>query len=768
MVRTRLHGGAAAVLVLVLVLVLVQLSIAAVASAAPLPTRPHIALIFDDAPTTSTPSLLGILEQREAKATFFLIGDCVEENPAQAADIAAAGMLVGSHSYAHDDFTEETTEEIRADLTLAQSVIHAHTGVTPRWFHSPFNAWNPAYNVVLPELGLQIAWPTINPKDWAGTTPQVMIDSVLASAAPGGVIQLHDMTNRTNTLEALPAMIDGLRAAGYELVTIDEQWSGTIEGTVTESGGPAADGAAVTAYDSTGTAVASATTDADGGYRLKGLHTGSYKVRFSWDGHVPCYYHGATSLAGATSIPVKTSYSTIGADAVLVPVHTPVTSILPSPPTHWVNHDVVFSLNASDAESPLGIATYYGLNAPPTTSYVSSVTVSAEGTTAVSYYSVDASGNAEKPKTAQVRIDKTKPTIEGAPAREPNAAGWYQAPVSIHFVAADGLSGVATVSHDISLSSEGASQSAAGAATDVAGNAATASVSGINIDLTPPHTTDDCAATYATEAVVCLTATDSLSGVAATTWTLDGGSERGGTQVSTDVPGRHELLYRSIDVAGNREQDTPASFAVVAPTGLSAKASATEPQYGSSVAISGVLRRVWPAGQIIAGRRVQLLAYGSGEWRFSAAATTSPSGAVAFSVRPSSKTSYRLIFGGVPDTYATTQSAVVTVRPRVRLGTPSAPKKMWHWKTYTVAGSLLPVHASGTRTVQLYRDRMLHGKWKSYGCVWAIALGRNGSSRYEVRMKLAKTGAWRLRAFAPADAGHAAAWSSGYRYVSVR
>jgi hypothetical protein len=120
------------------------------------------------------------------------------------------------------------------------------------------------------------------------------------------------------------------------------------------------------------------------------------------------------------------------------PDTTPPVTTISGVSGSWVSTDVVFSLVASDVTSPLGISTYYGLNAPAATLYVSPVTVSAEGTTTIAYYSVDASGNAETPKSATARIDKT------APSTTDDHAASYVGTATVKLAASDALSGLAS------------------------------------------------------------------------------------------------------------------------------------------------------------------------------------------------------------------------------------------------------------------------------------------------------------------------------------
>jgi hypothetical protein len=92
-----------------------------------------------------------------------------------------------------------------------------------------------------------------------------------------------------------------------------------------------------------------------------------------------------------------------------------------------------------------------------------------------------------------VNIDWSKPTISGVATTSANSNGWYKAPVRIQFISADqeGLSGIDTATDTVTLSNDGAGQEANGTATDRAGNSASDTVSGINIDQTKPTITLD-------------------------------------------------------------------------------------------------------------------------------------------------------------------------------------------------------------------------------------------------------------------------------------
>ena len=189
----------------------------------------------------------------------------------------------------------------------------------------------------------------------------------------------------------------------------------------------------------------------------------------------------------------------------------------------WHNGDVSATITASDAGSGIEKIDYSVTAAPvangPVAGDLAVVTISGEGDRHLSYFATDLAGNVEAANDVTVKIDRTAPAIE-ASRTAANSVGWNNGAVTVEFDCTDALSGVETCTAAKILGTEGADQSAEGSAVDHAGNTASASVTGINIDLTPPAVaitgvTDGAIYDLNSVPAAGCTTSDALSGVAA-------------------------------------------------------------------------------------------------------------------------------------------------------------------------------------------------------------------------------------------------------------
>ncbi len=182
---------------------------------------PCIALTFDDGPGRYTAELLDVLASRDVAVTFFTVGVNVVHQPALTARIVAEGHEIGNHTFDHRDLTTLSPSLVREQVESAQAAIRDATGAPAALLRPPYGATNDvsAENVGLP----QIVW-TVDTRDWADRDAAIVTSRALDGAAAGRIILMHDI--HASTVAAVPAIVDGLLAEGYRLVTVSDLLAG--------------------------------------------------------------------------------------------------------------------------------------------------------------------------------------------------------------------------------------------------------------------------------------------------------------------------------------------------------------------------------------------------------------------------------------------------------------------------------------------------------------------------------------------------------------
>jgi peptidoglycan/xylan/chitin deacetylase (PgdA/CDA1 family) len=180
-----------------------------------------VALTFDDGPSPFTDRLLQILNDNDARSTFFLIGNKVAANPAGAKRIADAGMEVANHTWEHPNLTTIPPELIPSQFTKAQDAIASATGVTPNLYRPPGGLSNDNVRAAAKQLGMaEILWDVV-PFDWINDSNTAATTDVLKTQIkPGSVVLFHD--TYSSTVDVVYQFIPVLKANGYHLVTVSQ------------------------------------------------------------------------------------------------------------------------------------------------------------------------------------------------------------------------------------------------------------------------------------------------------------------------------------------------------------------------------------------------------------------------------------------------------------------------------------------------------------------------------------------------------------------
>ncbi|MEO0417154.1 MAG: polysaccharide deacetylase family protein, partial [Verrucomicrobiota bacterium] len=181
-----------------------------------------LALTFDDGPhPTHTPRLLDILKERNAKCTFFVVGNMARNRTSILRRIVAEGHEIANHTVKHDNLARYSNSALRAELTAAHQMIVAATGIPPRMMRPPGGAiTKDQRKLMLKEFGYPTIMWSCDPEDWKKPGVSVVTDRLIKGAKPGGILLLHDLHGPT--IDAVPRTLDTLIAQGYRFITMSE------------------------------------------------------------------------------------------------------------------------------------------------------------------------------------------------------------------------------------------------------------------------------------------------------------------------------------------------------------------------------------------------------------------------------------------------------------------------------------------------------------------------------------------------------------------
>ena len=195
-----------------------------------------VALTFDDGPDGRwTPRILNVLKAKHAPATFFVIGQNMQARPDLVRRELREGHLVGNHTWTHPNIAATPLAQTDLEINTTQRLFEVLTSRSMRFFRPPYfgDAEPSTPGEVEPlkiaqKLGYYIAGLRIDPDDWKKPDPKLIVANTLAKLkvtgeTAGQVVLLHDAGgDRSHTVEALPLLIDALRANGYQLVTLGQ------------------------------------------------------------------------------------------------------------------------------------------------------------------------------------------------------------------------------------------------------------------------------------------------------------------------------------------------------------------------------------------------------------------------------------------------------------------------------------------------------------------------------------------------------------------
>jgi len=186
-----------------------------------------VALTFDDGPSKIyTPQVLTVLKKYNLKATFFMCGEQVNYYPELVKQVSSEGHEIANHSFSHPNLFKNKSKRgaaLAVEVDRTDKLIEKLVMIKPAYFRAPYNYHDAETVKAINDLGLiYVSW-TFGLLDWEKPAPEKMVNMFNKNLIPGSIVLLHDGGgNRTNTVAALPGIIESAQKKGYRFVTLGE------------------------------------------------------------------------------------------------------------------------------------------------------------------------------------------------------------------------------------------------------------------------------------------------------------------------------------------------------------------------------------------------------------------------------------------------------------------------------------------------------------------------------------------------------------------
>lgn len=181
------------------------------------PSKPMIAITFDDGPGPRTGEILDVLQKYNARATFFMLGQKVAGNEEVIKRMKELGNELANHSFNHPQLTKLSVPDIQAQINDTNQLVINACGSPTTLVRPPYGAVNDTVKATIPYP--LIMW-NVDTLDWKTRNVQANVDAVMGTAADGNIVLLHDIHDAS--VDAAKIFIPKLIEQGYQLVTVSE------------------------------------------------------------------------------------------------------------------------------------------------------------------------------------------------------------------------------------------------------------------------------------------------------------------------------------------------------------------------------------------------------------------------------------------------------------------------------------------------------------------------------------------------------------------
>lgn len=180
-----------------------------------------ISLTFDVAwENSNTQELIDILDEYDARATFFVTGDWCDRYPEDVKAFSDAGHEIANHSDQHPHVSGINVNDLITDTKAASLKIEDITGKAPTLYRAPYGEYDNSLITTVQGMGMNVIQWDVDSIDWKEPTPEEIVKKVTGGVKSGSIVLFHN--DLENTTQALPQVLEQLSGEGYEFVPVGE------------------------------------------------------------------------------------------------------------------------------------------------------------------------------------------------------------------------------------------------------------------------------------------------------------------------------------------------------------------------------------------------------------------------------------------------------------------------------------------------------------------------------------------------------------------
>ncbi len=193
------------------------------------PELPMIALTFDDGPNKDTTKrLLDVLEENNARATFFMLGDHMKGAADTIKRMKSLGCELSSHTYDHTQLTQLSGDALKEQFEKSGNNLKDIVGEDPSTVRPPYGSYDDSVKSVAKDFGQPIILWSVDTLDWKSKNADSVYSTVMSTVQDGDILLFHDIYD--STIDAVVRLIPALQDEGYQLVTVSEMGEAKIGG----------------------------------------------------------------------------------------------------------------------------------------------------------------------------------------------------------------------------------------------------------------------------------------------------------------------------------------------------------------------------------------------------------------------------------------------------------------------------------------------------------------------------------------------------------